>query len=109
MSQRVNVALAKSALGECTLRLVETTTRDAIKTGAGPAERTIAYVAIGAEAWGPLLACAPELLHDLRGTVYALEALLKDCAKQKDFPRDAALAMSAVIVEGKATIAKAEA
>lgn len=52
----------KSAPAECTFRLVETGTRDAIKSG----NRTIAYVAIGAELHGPLLAAAPDLLAALK-------------------------------------------
>lgn len=39
------------------IRVVETATRDALKLG----NRTIAYLAIGAEAWGPLLAASVEM------------------------------------------------
>jgi hypothetical protein len=60
----------KSAPGQCRLRVVETETRDAIVTDVPAAAdgqphnaRTIAYVAIGAESWGSLLAAAPELLE----------------------------------------------
>ena len=40
------------------LKVVETDSREAIKDGS----RTIAYIAIGAEAWSPLLAASPKLL-----------------------------------------------
>jgi hypothetical protein len=69
MSARPNI---KSAAGQCSLRVVETETRDAIVTDTPGADgkphnsRTIAYVAIGAESWGPLLAAAPELAAVLR-------------------------------------------
>jgi hypothetical protein len=60
MSAKPNI---KSAPGQCKLRVEETETRDAIVTDDHPmgGQRTIAYVAIGAEAWGPLLAAAPDL------------------------------------------------
>lgn len=49
----------ETVAAECegTLRVVETTSRDAIKCG----KRTIAYLAIGAEAWGPLFAASVEM------------------------------------------------
>jgi hypothetical protein len=57
----------KAAPGSCKLRVEETETRDAIVTdGHAGTQRTIAYVAIGAESWGPLLAAAPDLLEALR-------------------------------------------
>jgi hypothetical protein len=47
------------------LRVVETNSRDAIKCG----KRTIAYLAIGAEAWGPLLAASVEMREALEDIV----------------------------------------
>lgn len=64
----------KCAPGKCKLRVLETETRDAIVTDTGMSGVTIAYVAIGAEDWGPLLAAAPEILEALRKT----EALIYD-------------------------------
>lgn len=73
MSAKPNI---KSAPGACKLRVVETETRDAIVTDVPPAvdgqphnARTIAYVAIGAESWGPLLAAAPDMLDALNVVV----------------------------------------
>lgn len=50
---------AETVASDCegTLRVVETNTRDAIKCGT----RTIAYLAIGAEAWGPLFAAVVDM------------------------------------------------
>lgn len=63
----------KSASGQCKLRVQETHTRDAIITDTEyPA--TIAYLAIGAEAWGDLLAAAPELAEALQQALSYLEA-----------------------------------
>ena len=83
----------KSAPAECSLRVVETQSRDALKDG----NRTIAYLAIGAEAWGPLLAAAPELRASLFQTANALHALFRDVMKQKDFPAQAALEYGRII------------
>lgn len=52
--------------GRCKLRVVENETRNAIITDTGASSRTIAYVAIGVESWGPLLAAAPDLADALR-------------------------------------------
>jgi hypothetical protein len=87
------IVAVKSAPAECSLRVVETETRDAIKDG----KRTIAYLAIGAEAWGPLLAAAPELKACLFETAHALRALFRDAMKQKDFPPQAALEYGRII------------
>ncbi len=54
---------------ESRLCVVETNTREAIKEG----KRTIAYIAIGAEAWGPLLAAAPEKLALVRPDEIAIK------------------------------------
>jgi hypothetical protein len=83
----------KSAPAECSLQIVETETRDALKDG----KRTIAYLAIGAETWGPLLAAAPELKASLFQTANALHALFRDVMKQKDFPPQAALEYGRII------------
>jgi hypothetical protein len=53
------VSGSKSALAQCNFTVHETTTRDAIKDG----RRTIAYVAIGAEQWGPMLAASPAMFN----------------------------------------------
>jgi len=73
MSAKPNI---KSVPGQCKLRVVETETRDAIVTDVPAAAngqphnaRTIAYVAIGAESWGPLLAAAPDMLEALQVVV----------------------------------------
>lgn len=63
----------KSASGECNLRVQETHTRDAIITDTTPC-RTIAYMSIGAESWGPLLAEAPELLELVKWMVKKIDA-----------------------------------
>lgn len=65
----------KSAPGQCKLRVIDTDTRDAIVADVnGPNNTTtIAYVAIGAEAWGPLLAAAPDLAEALRSVGQLLD------------------------------------
>lgn len=75
MSSRL--ARIKSAPGQCKLRVEETETRDAIVTDDHPmgGQRTIAYVAIGAESWGPLLAAAPDLADATRDLLKAF----RDC------------------------------
>lgn len=56
----------KARPGVCSLRIQENDTRDALVTVADPqngSSRTIAYIQIGAESWGPLLAAAPDLAN----------------------------------------------
>ena len=64
--KREAVNAIKVAPGKCKLRVVETNSRDAIVADTGADGPTIAYVAIGAEAWGPLLAASPVMLEALR-------------------------------------------
>jgi hypothetical protein len=92
-------AKLKSAPAQCSLHVVETNTRDAIKDG----KRTIAYLAIGAEAWGPLLAAAPELEGALHDTTQALQALFRDVMKQ-DFPPEVAAHYAQVISKARALL-----
>lgn len=83
MSAKPNI---KSAPGQCKLRVVETETRDAIVTDVPPAAdgqphnaRTIAYMAIGAESWGPLLAAATDLLEAAQAAI-AYDKLIRGAA-----------------------------
>lgn len=64
--KRADSAGIKVAPGKCKLRVVETETRDAIVADTGSDGPTIAYVAIGAESWGPILSAAPDMLEALR-------------------------------------------
>lgn len=63
----------KARPGACHLAIQENDTRDAIVTVADPqnASRTLAYIQIGAESWGPILAAAPELRDATRDLLKA--------------------------------------
>jgi hypothetical protein len=69
----------KNAPGSCKLRVEETETRDAIVTDghAMGTQRTIAYVAIGAEDWGPLLAASSEMLSALINARHLLASIAR--------------------------------
>jgi hypothetical protein len=116
----------KSAPGQCKLRVVETETRDAIVTDVPAAAngqphnaRTIAYVAIGAESWGPLLAAAPDLLEALRAAELCMNRRAEDIEKDIEsgwLPREDGIARRARDIRNdllagaaaaRATIAKA--
>lgn len=95
----------KSAPGKCKLVVQETDTRDAIVTEAHPmgAPRTIAYVAIGAESWGPLLAAAPDLSEALDRLLALLEV------SELDFPDSPGVirADHPAVLNARAALAKA--
>lgn len=73
--KRSEATAIKSAPGKCKLTVIETPTRDAICSDTGGDTVTIAYVAIGAEAWGPLLAAAPDMAAALQAAAKLIDAM----------------------------------
>jgi hypothetical protein len=104
MSTKPNI---KSAPGQCKLRVEETETRDAIVTDGHTLcgdRRTIAYVAIGAESWGPLLAASTDLREALAAFVTAAKSWHNFHHGSKGIQCDA---LCACIPAGEAALAKA--
>ena len=75
--KRSQAQAIKKAPGSCKLTVIETPTRDCICSDTGGDTTTIAYVAIGAESWGPLLAAAPDLLAACQSAASSIEQLVK--------------------------------